>query len=121
MAPMGMRTVSRAEGSASSVTLTRATAATLFGCPVYRTYSAKIVSGDFEAGFTMNLGLKDLTLAAAAAANTGRTLPVLDAVRARMAEAVDSGMGDRDWPALADYTLHRGHGMIGRSDRLAGS
>ena len=31
---------------------------TLFGCPVYRTYSAKIVSGDFEAGFTMNLGLE---------------------------------------------------------------
>ena len=80
---------------------------TLFGCPAYRTYSAKIASGDFEAGFTMNLGLKDLRLAAAAAANSGRTLPVLDAVRARMAEAVDSGMGDRDWSAIADYTLHR--------------
>jgi 3-hydroxyisobutyrate dehydrogenase-like beta-hydroxyacid dehydrogenase len=81
---------------------------TLFGCPAYRTYSAKIVSGDFEAGFAMNLGLKDLTLAAAAAAaNPGRTLPVLDAVRARMADAVKSGMGDRDWSAIADYTLHR--------------
>jgi 3-hydroxyisobutyrate dehydrogenase-like beta-hydroxyacid dehydrogenase len=81
---------------------------TPFGCPVYRSYSARIVSGDFDAGFTMNLGLKDLRLATAAAENTGRTLPLLDAVRARMAEAVEAGMGDRDWSAIADYTLHHG-------------
>jgi 3-hydroxyisobutyrate dehydrogenase-like beta-hydroxyacid dehydrogenase len=80
---------------------------TLFGCPVYRAYSAKIVSGDFEPGFTMNLGLKDLTLAATAAANLEEALPVLDAVRAQMAEAVNSGMGDRDWSAIADYLLRR--------------
>jgi 3-hydroxyisobutyrate dehydrogenase-like beta-hydroxyacid dehydrogenase len=80
---------------------------TLFGCPVYRTYGAKIVSGDFEAGFTMNLGLKDLQLAAAAAEKAGQTFPVLDAVRARTAEAVKAGMGDKDWSGIADYTLHR--------------
>jgi 3-hydroxyisobutyrate dehydrogenase-like beta-hydroxyacid dehydrogenase len=39
---------------------------TLFGCRAYRLYSAKVVSGDFEPGFTMNLGPKDLGLAAAA-------------------------------------------------------
>ncbi len=69
---------------------------TLFGCPVYRSYSAKIVSGDFAAGFTMNLGLKDLRLAAAAAETTGQSLPVLEAVRVRTAEAVGAGLGDKD-------------------------
>jgi 3-hydroxyisobutyrate dehydrogenase-like beta-hydroxyacid dehydrogenase len=80
---------------------------TLFGCRVYRLYSAKMVSGDFKAGFTMNLGLKDLGLAVAASQKAGRTLPLLDAVRARMAEAIEAGMGDKDWSAIADYTLRR--------------
>jgi 3-hydroxyisobutyrate dehydrogenase-like beta-hydroxyacid dehydrogenase len=80
---------------------------TLFGCPAYRTYSAKIVSGDFEPGFTMTLGLKDLRLAAAAGEKPGRSLPMLDAVRAQMAAAAEAGMGDKDWSAVADYTLHR--------------
>jgi 3-hydroxyisobutyrate dehydrogenase-like beta-hydroxyacid dehydrogenase len=80
---------------------------TLFGCPAYRLYTAKIIGGDYEAGFTMSLGLKDLGLAAAAAEHTGHALPLLDAVRARMADAVESGMADKDWSAVADYTLRR--------------
>jgi hypothetical protein len=47
--------------------------ATLFGCRAYRLYSAKVVNGDFEPGFTMNLGLKNLGLAAAASQTLGRT------------------------------------------------
>ena len=54
----------------------------------------------------MSLGLKDLGLAAAATEHTGHALPILDAVRARMVEVVKSGMGDKDWSAIADYTLH---------------
>jgi 3-hydroxyisobutyrate dehydrogenase-like beta-hydroxyacid dehydrogenase len=69
--------------------------------------SFKIVSGDFAAGFAINLGLKDLRLAEAASQEAGRTLPLLDAVCARMAEAVDAGMVDKDWSAIADYTLPR--------------
>jgi 3-hydroxyisobutyrate dehydrogenase-like beta-hydroxyacid dehydrogenase len=76
------------------------------GCRVYRLYTAKIVDGDFGAGFTMNLRLKDLGLAAAAAEHTRHSLPLLGAVRARMAEAVTSGLGDKDWSAIAGYTLH---------------
>ena len=53
------------------------------------------------------LGLKDLTLAVAAAATAGRTLPMLEAVRGRMAEAVDAGLGDRDWSVMADFTMNR--------------
>ena len=78
---------------------------TLFGGRSYETYSGKIAKGDYEPGFRMQLGLKDLRLATAAA---GQPLPMLDAVRTRMAEAVDAGMGDKDWSGMADYTIrHR--------------
>lgn len=79
---------------------------TLFGGRTYETYSAKITNGDFEAGFRMQLGLKDLNLAVAATEGSGMLLPLLEAVQARMLEAVEAGMGDRDWSAMADYTLH---------------
>ena len=77
---------------------------TLFAGRAYETYGAKIASGDFEPGFRMRLGLKDLGLAAALAEASGRRLPQLEAVRARMAEAVEAGMGDKDWSGVAGYT-----------------
>lgn len=76
---------------------------TLFAGRSYETYSKKIMQGDFEAGFRAALGLKDLGLALAAA---GIRLPMLDAVHARMAEAVSAGFGDKDWSVMAEYTLH---------------
>lgn len=80
---------------------------TLFGGRVYENYSAKIVQGDFEAGFRMQLGLKDLTLADAARQAAGRELPMLEAVRRQMSDAVAAGMGDKDWSAVAEYTRDR--------------
>lgn len=77
---------------------------TLFAGRSYENYSQKIIKGDYEPGFRAQLGLKDL--GPAAAEKAGKRLPLLDAVHARMAEAVDAGMGDRDWSAIADYTLH---------------
>jgi len=79
---------------------------TLFGCRGYESYSANIVKGDYEPGFRMRLGLKDLRLATAAAGKSGKRLAQLDAVRTRMTEAVEAGMGERDWSAIADYTIH---------------
>jgi 3-hydroxyisobutyrate dehydrogenase-like beta-hydroxyacid dehydrogenase len=78
---------------------------TLFGGRAYENYGAKIVAGDYEAGFRLALGLKDLRLAGAAADAFGAALPMLDAVRTRMGEAEAAGMGDRDWSAIAAYTL----------------
>jgi len=75
---------------------------TLFAGRSYQTYSEKIIRGDFEAGFRATLGLKDLGLARAAA---GTRLPMLEAVHARMAEAVSAGFGDKDWSIMADHTL----------------
>ncbi|GGF02576.1 oxidoreductase [Aliidongia dinghuensis] len=73
------------------------------GSRAYQSYSAKIASGDFEPGFRMRLGLKDLGLAAAAAEQAGKRLPQLAVLHAHMAEAVAAGLGDKDWSAIAEY------------------
>lgn len=83
---------------------------TLFaGSRSYQTYSANIANNAYEPGFKARLGLKDLRLATEAAAQAGRRLPMLDAVRGRLGEAVDAGMGEKDWSAMADYTLNHAH------------
>jgi 3-hydroxyisobutyrate dehydrogenase-like beta-hydroxyacid dehydrogenase len=75
----------------------------LFGCRVYQSYGAKIVAEEYSPGFKMALGLKDLRLAAEAAAGAGKRLPILETVRGQMTAAVEAGRGDQDWSALADY------------------
>ena len=79
---------------------------TLFAGRSYQTYSANIAHEHYEPGFKVRLGLKDLRLAIAAAEAAGRRLPMLEAVHGRMNEAVDAGMGERDWSAMADFTLN---------------
>ena len=78
---------------------------TLFAGRAYENYSKKIAAADFEPGFRMQLGLKDLRLARAAAEKTGKQLPQLEAVHAQMKAAVDSGLGEKDWSAVSQYTL----------------
>jgi 3-hydroxyisobutyrate dehydrogenase-like beta-hydroxyacid dehydrogenase len=74
------------------------------GSRAYQNYSAKILAGDFEPGFRMRLGLKDLRLANDAARRVGAQLPLLEAIGGQMEAAVSAGMGERDWSAIADYT-----------------
>ena len=81
---------------------------TLFGGRAYESYGANIVKESYEPGFKARLGLKDLRLATEAADEAGRQLPMLDAVRGRLAEAVEAGLGDKDWSIMADYTLNHG-------------
>jgi len=78
---------------------------TLFAGRSYQTYSANILNESYDPGFKAHLGLKDLRLATAAAEVAGRKLPMLEAVRDRMAAVVDAGMGERDWSIMADFTL----------------
>jgi 3-hydroxyisobutyrate dehydrogenase-like beta-hydroxyacid dehydrogenase len=78
---------------------------TLFGGRAYETYSANILDGGYQPGFRAKLGLKDLDLAMAAGGAPGRRLPMLEAVHARMVETVASGLGERDWSIMAQYTL----------------
>ncbi len=82
---------------------------TLFGGRVHENYGANIVRGNFEPGFKIELGLKDLRLATEAAAAAGRQLPVLDAVRGQVMEAIAHGRAGKDWSAVADYTLRPGN------------
>jgi 3-hydroxyisobutyrate dehydrogenase-like beta-hydroxyacid dehydrogenase len=77
---------------------------TLFGgSRVYDNYSAKLLKGDFEPGFTMRLGLKDVGLAVSAGKGVEAATPMLKALHARMTEAVASGLGEKDWLAVAEY------------------
>jgi len=79
---------------------------TLFGCRAYENYGGKVLANDYEPGFRLDLGLKDLRLATEAGKASGKHLPMLDIVRNQMSAASDAGMGDRDWSALADHILH---------------
>lgn len=81
---------------------------TLFGSRSYQVYSANIANANYEPGFKAVLGLKDLRLASEVAADAGRTLPMLAAVHGRMSETVAAGMGERDWSAMAKYTIESG-------------
>ena len=81
---------------------------TLFAGRAYESYSAKIAADSYEPGFKARLGLKDLRLATAAAVTAGHSLPMLDAVRTRLGEAVEAGLGEKDWSVMADYTINRG-------------
>ena len=83
---------------------------TLFGSRSYQVYSANIAEDNYEPGFKATLGLKDLRLASEAAEQTGGSLPMLAAVHQRMAETVDSGQGDRDWSAMAGFTIQSTRG-----------
>lgn len=78
---------------------------TLFGSRSYQVYSANIAKGNYEPGFKATLGLKDLRLASEAAATVGSDLPMLQAVHRRMTETVEAGLGDKDWSAMADFTI----------------
>jgi 3-hydroxyisobutyrate dehydrogenase-like beta-hydroxyacid dehydrogenase len=88
---------------------------TLFGSRSYQVYSANISGENYERGFKATLGLKDLRLASEAAREAGRTLPMLAAVHGRMADTVAAGLGDRDWSAMAKYTIQEGAGRGGLS------
>ena len=80
---------------------------TLFAGRAYENYSGHIARSEYEPGFKAKLGLKDLRLATQAAIEAGHTLPMLEAVRGRMGEAVEAGLGEKDWSVMADYTLNQ--------------
>jgi 3-hydroxyisobutyrate dehydrogenase-like beta-hydroxyacid dehydrogenase len=76
---------------------------TLFAAPVYRNYGALIADRRYEpAGFRLELGLKDVRLALAAAESAGTPMPVASLLRDHLLEAVAHGDGQRDWSALAE-------------------
>lgn len=87
---------------------------TLFACPSYQRYGQNIVNGTFAPGFKLSLGLKDVDLALDAAAAKGLALPAGGVVRAKMAAAVEHGLADKDWSALA--LMANAPAMAGQAD-----
>ncbi len=77
------------------------------GSRVYDNYSAKLLKGDFEPGFTLKLGFKDVGLAVAAGKAVEPATPMLQALHARMSEAIAAGLGEKDWLAVADYARRK--------------
>ena len=74
----------------------------LFAAPAYQGYGALIVAQKYEpAGFKLRLGMKDAGLALAAGRQLQVPLPLVDLIHEHFVEAIASGLGDKDWAALA--------------------
>jgi len=80
---------------------------TMFACPSYQRYGGNIASNSYEPGFKLTLGLKDVNLALEAAKAKHAVLPAAEIVRENMVQAVDQGLGAKDWSALAKMTRRR--------------
>ena len=80
---------------------------TMFASPTYKRYSGNITEGSYEPGFRLTLGLKDINLALDAAKASHMELPAAAIVRTTMLQAVERGLGDKDWSALAEVTRRR--------------
>jgi 3-hydroxyisobutyrate dehydrogenase-like beta-hydroxyacid dehydrogenase len=73
---------------------------TLFASPSYQRYGKRIATGDYEPGFKLTLGLKDVNLALDAAAARQVVLPAARVVQQRMHAAIAQGLGGKDWSAF---------------------
>lgn len=75
---------------------------TLFDAPVYHTYGEILVEDRFRpAGFAALLGLKDMTLADAAATSLGAPMPLLGIVRDHLRSVIATEGPDVDWAGAA--------------------
>jgi 3-hydroxyisobutyrate dehydrogenase-like beta-hydroxyacid dehydrogenase len=63
----------------------------------------RVRRADHGPNFKAALATKDLRLAVEAAASEGLELPVAEAARRRYEEAIDAGLGERDWSVLATF------------------
>jgi len=74
----------------------------ILDCVVYRTYGKLIAADEYEpAGFTLPLGLKDVTLAEQLAAETLTPLPFAGVIRSHLVAARAKGRDHEDWATLA--------------------
>ena len=70
-------------------------------------WAAKVLKGDTEPGFTIDLAHKDLTLIVEAAAAAGVPVPIAAAARGAFTAARDEGFGARDFSAMVDVLCDR--------------
>jgi len=70
-------------------------------------WAAKVLKGDTEPGFTIDLAHKDLTLIVDAAAAAGVPVPIAAAARGAFTAARDEGFGAKDFSAMVDVLCDR--------------
>lgn len=73
---------------------------TLFAAPVHKLYAERILAEQYEPGFRMKLGQKDIGLALAAASSAGVPLPTAEFLRERLEIGASRGLEDKDLAAL---------------------
>ena len=75
---------------------------TIFAAPVYKTYGNLIAKEQFlPAGFKLPLGLKDVSLVLAAAADARAPMPVASLVRDHILAAIARNGEDLDWSSFS--------------------
>jgi 3-hydroxyisobutyrate dehydrogenase-like beta-hydroxyacid dehydrogenase len=80
----------------------------LFACPVYRGYGNAMVDAKFEpAGFSLTLGLKDVTLALDAGRDLFVPLPIANVVHDHFVEGVVGGLADKDWAVIGELLARK--------------
>jgi 3-hydroxyisobutyrate dehydrogenase-like beta-hydroxyacid dehydrogenase len=83
-----------------------------FPGPVYSGYGREIADADYlPAAFSTTLGLKDVTVARDAGAEVGLALPGVPALTALFTAALEQGLGEHDWAAIAEVV----RGSVGGS------
>ena len=75
---------------------------TLFPGPVFAGYAKQMLAREFDPLFALDLMLKDAGLFTDAATAAGVTAPIAAATRDRYQDAVDAGLGGKDYTAIAD-------------------
>ena len=84
------------------------TSESFFPGPVYSGYGREIAESRYlPAAFSTVLGAKDLRLARAAAAQVGLDLPTAPVLEEIFRTAIDMGLGEHDWAAIAQVTRSR--------------
>ncbi len=72
-----------------------------FGCPLYENYGRMLYQRNWERPlFKLELGLKDVRLAASTAAACDARMRLGELLEARFSEAVTNGWGNKDWTAV---------------------
>lgn len=75
---------------------------TLFAAPIYKNYGKLVIDRKFEPpGFALELGFKDVKLAEDAARDLDMTLPIATVLHAHLQQAMDAGLGGKDWTAVS--------------------
>lgn len=74
---------------------------TIFNCLIYKGYGQRVSERDFRSGgFSLNLGLKDVTLVSQAAKQVDVPMPFLSVLLDRYTSAKAKGRGNFDWSAI---------------------